>query len=82
MSDGAYSNGGLILCTDWFSVKGTVKLMNMLIIRYRLKCTLQNANGLPRIYISRTSMNHLRYIVAPHMLTFSNYKLYGLRQKL
>jgi len=75
MSDGAYSSGGLILCTDCFTVAECVLLINILTIRYGFKCTLQSANGLPRIYISRNSMPSLRSIVGPHMLPFSMYKI-------
>jgi len=79
MSDGAYSHGGLILCTDCFTVSEVIILMNILMIRYSLKCTLQTAKGLPRIYISRSSMAQLRSLVKPHMQPFSAYKLHGLR---
>jgi hypothetical protein len=79
MADGTYSSGGLILCTDCFTVPEVVTLMNILIIRYGFKCTLQSGSGYPRIYISRGSMVSLRSIVEPHMLPFSNYKLRGLR---
>ena len=80
MSDGAHSEGGLILCTDCFTVQEVVVLINILIIRYELQCTIQSAAGMSRIYISRHSMASLRSIVGPHMLPFSNYKLNGLRR--
>ena len=79
MYDKGYSNGGLVLCTDFFKVHEVVMLMNMLRIRYQFKCTLQNANGLPRIYISRTFMAKLRALVKPHMLPSITYKLYGTK---
>ena len=79
MSDGAFKGGGLILCTDCFTVPEVVLLMNILTIRYGFICTINMVAGLPRIYISRRSMVSLRKIVGPHMLEFSNYKLYGLR---
>jgi len=79
MCDGGYSNGGLVLCTDFFKIHEVVMLMNMLMIRYQFKCTLHNANGLPRIYISRNSMPNLRSLVEPHMLPSFTYKLYRIK---
>lgn len=79
MGDGAYSSGGLILCTDCFSINEVVILINILTIRYGFKCTIHMAAGLPRIYISRDSMESLRKVVAPHMFPFSMYKLQGKR---
>jgi hypothetical protein len=50
--DGAgIKQGGLLLCTDGFTVPEVCKLMNVLMIRYGLNCTLQYYAGLPRIYI-------------------------------
>lgn len=80
MCDGGYSNGGLVLCTDGFTVREVVMLINMLIIRHDLKCSLHTAAGLPRIYISRGSMAKLRQIVGPHMIPSFNYKLIGSRR--
>ena len=82
MSDGAYTHGGLILCTDCFTVPEVVMLMNILTIRYGFTCTLHSAAGLPRIYISRSSMQELRSIVKPHMIPSFNYKLDGTRRQL
>lgn len=79
MGDGAYSSGGLVLCTDCFTISEVIVLMNILTIRYGLKCTINMAAGLPRIYISRSSMADLRRIVSPHILAFSQYKLHGKR---
>lgn len=76
MSDGARTQNGLTLCTDSFTVKEVVLLMNILMIRYNLKCSMHMSAGLPRIYISAISMPHLREIVKPYMFSFSNYKLY------
>jgi hypothetical protein len=36
MGDGAVRPSGLILCTDSYTVADAVRLMNVLIIRYRL----------------------------------------------
>ena len=44
MGDGLYANGGVVICTDSFSVKDTIKLMNVLIIRYNLSCSIRQHN--------------------------------------
>jgi hypothetical protein len=66
MGDGAVRSSGLIICTDSFTVPDVVRLMNVLIIRYRLECSLQySTNRQPIIYIKQVSMPLLRSIVAP-----------------
>jgi len=74
--DGAgIKQGGLLLCTDGFTVSEVCKLMNVLMIRYGLNCTLQYYAGLPRIYIPAKDLVRLRLIVEPYMHQFSKYKL-------
>ena len=68
MGDGVAKAHGLIICTDSYSAQDIVRLMNVLIIRYRLECTLRyHTPTLPRIYIRQKSMGLLRSIIAPHM---------------
>jgi len=74
--DGAgIKQGGLLLCTNGFTVPEVCKLMNVLMIRYGLNCTLQYYAGLPRIYIPAKDLGRLRLIVEPYMHQFSKYKL-------
>jgi len=40
MGDGSVSRHGLIICTNSYSVQDVVRLMNVLMIRYRLECTI------------------------------------------
>ena len=40
MGDGQASVHGLILCTNSYSIKDVVRLMNVLMIRHRLDCTI------------------------------------------
>jgi len=35
------SRHGLIICTDFYSVEDVVRLINVLIVRYRLECTIR-----------------------------------------
>ena len=68
--------GGLVLCTDSYTIQEVVCLINVLIIRYSLICTLREVNkGQYRIYISEKSMNNLRAIVLPYMINTMLYKL-------
>lgn len=75
MGDGNYKSKGLSLCTDSFSIEDVVRLMNVLIIRYDLKCTLHKSNNNYRIFISRNSMEKVVKIVKPYMIPSMYYKL-------
>jgi hypothetical protein len=39
--DGFWAHPGVVLCTDSFTVPDVVRLMNVLIVRYQLECTLR-----------------------------------------
>ena len=81
MGDGYVASGGLTLCTNNYSAQDTVRLMNVLIIRYRLKCTVHlkrrpNKNSVEyMIYISKHSMPLLRSIIIPYMHSSMMYKV-------
>jgi hypothetical protein len=76
MGDGSAQRHGLILCTDSYSVKDVVRLFNVLIIRYRLECTIRYRRlTYPKIYIRECSMPLLRTIVRPYMCSTMLYKL-------
>jgi hypothetical protein len=76
MGDGSAQRHGLIICTDSYSVQDVVRLMNVLIIRYRFECTLRyHTPTQPRIYIKQRSMFLLQTIVKPYMHYSMEYKL-------
>jgi len=75
MSDGVSSEYGLTICTDSYTLKDVVRLINILQIRYDLDCTIHYYKGLPHIYIKANSMDKLRKIVSPHIISFFAYKL-------
>lgn len=78
MGDGVARPYGLQLCTDSYSLPDIVRLMNVLIIRYELVCTLhKKREGQCRIYISSKSMPRLQQIVAPYMHESMYYKIYS-----
>lgn len=76
MGDGSAREYGLTFCTDCYTLYEVVRLMNVLIIRYGLTCTLQKKReDQYRIYISSKSMPLLRSIVTPYMHSSMMYKL-------
>lgn len=75
--DGTAYASGLQLCTDSFSNQDVARLINVLIIRYRLDCSMQGYNtGKPRIYIKAKSMPLLREIVTPYIHPSMYYKIH------
>jgi hypothetical protein len=78
MGDGSALSGGLRISTDSFTIIEVVKLINVLIIKYGLKCTLHTASGKPRIFISSKSMKLLKSIVNPHIVPSMKYKFSDL----
>ena len=76
MGDGSIQRHGLTICTDSYSVQDVVRLMNVLMIRYRLESTLRyHTPTQPRIYIRERSMSLLRQIVKPYMCPSMLYKI-------
>ncbi len=76
MDDGTRNRYGLILCTDSYSLKDIMLLINILIIKYDLKCNLREPRKNQfRIYIQEKSMNKLRLLVKPHMIESRFYKI-------
>ncbi len=71
------SKGGFELCTDSFTLKEVIYLINILIYFFELKCTLQTKRpGQYRIYISKKSKDSLRKIVAPQLTKSMLYKIH------
>ncbi|RUS23408.1 homing endonuclease [Endogone sp. FLAS-F59071] len=76
MGDGSAKPSGLELCTDSYTVPDVVRLMNVLIVKYDLECTLRiHTPTQPRIYIRSRSMKTLRTIVLPYMEPSMLYKI-------
>ncbi len=78
MVSGSVHCNGLILCCNSYSIKDVVRLINVLIIRHRLDCTLiTNRSNQFKIYIGQRSMPLLRSNVGPYMHSSMLYKLYN-----
>ena len=76
MGDGAKRNQGVLICTDNFTLREVVLLMNIFIIKFRLKCTIHYDNKYPRIYISKESIPTLITLVNPFFVPSMRYKLH------
>ena len=76
MGDGVAKTYGLIICTDSYPLIDVVHLMNVLMIKYRLECTLRfHRPTHPRIFIKHHSMPILRELVKSHMAKSMFYKI-------
>ena len=79
MGDGSVSRHGLVLCTNSYRLEEVVLLMNVLMIRYELECTIhkkrRNQKIEHMIYIRQGSMPSLLNIVSPYMHESMLYKL-------
>jgi len=76
--DGSAQRSGLELCTDSYTLQEVILLMNVLMVKYQLDCTLRyhrSTQQYPRIYIRANSMARLRDIVSPHMEESIYYKV-------
>ena len=74
--DGAHSKKGLVLCTDSYTLKEVIILINVLIIRYNFICKIREVrDNQYRIYISEKSLSSLQKIVMPYMDSSMLYKI-------
>jgi hypothetical protein len=75
MGDGTKNRHGLTISTESYSIKDTVKLLNVLIVKYRLECSIRKHSIGYNIYIKEKSMPLLRNLVKPYMHSSMLYKL-------
>lgn len=77
MSDGSYEKGGLVLCTDSFTLNDVCLLIGILHYKFGLDCTLRSTknNMYYRIYIKQKSMQKVRELVTPFTHPHFLYKL-------
>lgn len=75
MSDGSYSKGGgLYLQTQSFTIQECVFIMNVLIIKFNLNCTLHLQRKQPTIYISARSIRKLYPNISNYIVPSMKYK--------
>ena len=76
MGDVTFNGITLLLCTDCYSIKQVVLLINVLIIKYDSYCKIRYFKPhLPRIYVIKKYMPKLRSTVKPFMHRSIMYKL-------
>ena len=73
--DGAKNRHGLTISTESFYVNDTVRLLNVLTVKYRLDCSIRKHSIGYNIYIKEKSMPILRTLIEPHMHSSMLYKL-------
>lgn len=73
--DGAKNRHGLTISTESYSVNDAVLLLNVLIVKYGLDCSIRKHYIGYNIYIKEKSMSLLRTIVQPHMHSSMLYRL-------
>jgi hypothetical protein len=75
MDDGSKQGKGLHLNTYSFSLESIDRLLNLLEMKFELKCSIHLKENKPKIYISTESMENLRLRVSFHMHSSMLYKL-------
>ena len=78
MCDGTY-NSGVRIHTESFTVKETILIINILIIKFNLNCSLHYQRGYPVIYIKSKSIKSNLHNLLPFMCDSMKYKLFGKR---
>ncbi len=70
MGDGESRTFGLVLCTNSFTVKDVVRLMNVLIIRYRIECLLRLKSKITRsnTWYTYVKLLCLFYVLLLHLI--------------
>ena len=76
MGNGAKKNKGLILCTDSFTLKENVLLINLLYIKFNIISTLHKEKFNYRIYINNKELNKIKPYIKPFILKPFRYKIH------
>ena len=75
MFDGTKSGKGLTLQTQSFTIKEVVFIINILIHKFDLKCSIHMQRNQPTIYISAKSMKKLNLKINFYFCKSMKYKL-------
>jgi hypothetical protein len=75
MGDGSKKNKGITLCTDSFSFKEVVILMNILKIKFNINSTMHLEKYKPRIYINNYELQKILFNIKPYIVKSMIYKL-------
>jgi len=80
MGDGTY-NSGVKIQTNSFTIKEVVFILNILIIKFNLECSLHFQRGNPIIYIKSKSLKRNLDNILPFMHNSMKYKILGKKYK-
>jgi hypothetical protein len=80
MGNGTY-NSGVRIQTDSFTIKEVVFILNILIIKFNLECSLHFQRGNPIIYIKSKSLKRNLDNILPFMHDSMKYKILGKKYK-
>lgn len=75
MGDGSKRNKGITLCTDSFSYKEVIILMNILKIKFDINSSIHKEKNKPRIYINDKELSKVLYFIKPYFVKSMLYKL-------
>jgi heme/copper-type cytochrome/quinol oxidase subunit 1 len=75
MGDGTKSHKGLVLQTQSFTVKEVVFIINILIYKFNLKCSIHMQRNQPTVFISSKSMTIIQPYILPYFCNSMRYKL-------
>jgi hypothetical protein len=76
MGDGSKKNDGITLCTDGFTLKEVILLINILIIKFDISPTVHTEKAkYYRIYINGKDLKKLRPKVEPYFIKSLLYKI-------
>lgn len=76
MVNGTY-NSGVRIQIDSFTIKEVIFIINVLIIKFNLDCSLHFQKGNPIIYIKSKSLKRNLHNILPFMLDSMKYKILG-----
>jgi len=75
MGDGAKKNKGLTLCTDSFSCKEVIILINIMKIKFDINSSIHKEKNNYRIYINKSELNKILPKILPYFVKSSLYKI-------
>jgi hypothetical protein len=62
--------------TQSYTIKEAVYIVNVLLHKFNLKCSIHMQRNQPTIYISSKSMEQLQPYILPYFCNYMKYKLY------
>ncbi len=80
MGDGSY-NSGVRIQTECFTVKEIVFIINILIIKFDLECSLHKQRNYTILYIKSKSIKKNLHNLLPYMDNSMKYKFWGRQYK-